>query len=396
MALSRRAFVRSLGMGATAGAVAGRLPGGWVSARGREASGGEPAAAAAVPALEVPDALRLNSNENPNGPSALALDAIRRGLSEANRYPFLPVDQLTLAIARHYDVAPENVLLGCGSTEILRIAVQAYTGRGHALVTAAPTYETPGREAARLGTEVIAVPVDASLQLDLSGMQRPGSRAGLVYFCNPNNPTATVHGAASVRRFVHAVTGASGSTRVLMDEAYFEYVDAPSYATAIPIAMENRRVIVARTFSKVHGMAGLRIGYAVAHAGTINELRPFKLGLGINVLAIAAALGSIGQAGHIEKERRLNREAKDYTRRFFEQLGYKVGVSEANFVLVDIRRDAQAFQDACRALGVLVGRPFPPLTTHARISLGTLSEMRRASDVFRRVLAAPVTTARQG
>jgi histidinol-phosphate aminotransferase len=390
MSVTRRGFVNLLGAGTvgsllvpTGTAIAApALSGHALAGRGLEALlGGRESPP------ETGTLIRLDSNENPNGPGRAALAAIGATLGESSRYADASVATLATTVARQLGVEPASVCLGCGSTDVLRAAVYAFTGPGRPLVTAAPTYEAPGRDAARLGAEVRAVPVDGDLRLDLARMAEASRGAGLVFLCNPNNPTGTVHGREAVADFVARVLRDTPTATILVDEAYHDYVDDPRYATAIPIAMENPRVIVARTFSKAHGMAGLRVGYAVGQRATIEAIDPHTLNLGVNALGAAAAAASATARDHIERERRLNRDARDYTRRFFTDAGFKPAASETNFVMVDIRRDVKAFREACRAQGVAVGRLFPPLSTHARVSIGTMDEMRRATAVFRKVLA---------
>jgi histidinol-phosphate aminotransferase len=383
MTISRRAFVRTLGWGST-----GILSGAFVAARGREALAwaGEGAMLARAVATEI----QLDSNENPNGPGAAVLDAVRGAFGIACRYPHNWAD-LTDALAALHGVKPENILLGAGSGEVLRMAVFAYTSPARPLVAGSPTFEEPGRHAEVAGTPVRAVPVDAELRLDLNGMAQQALGAGVVYLCNPNNPTATLHSGQAVTDFVARVAKASPETVVLVDEAYHHYVEASSYASAIPLALERPRLLVTRTFSKVYGLAGLRVGYAIARADTLEPMRRHKLPNSINALGAAAALAALEQKDRVERERRLNREAREFTRRALEADGFKVIPSEANFLMADVRRDPQDFRDACQKLGVLVGRPFPPLKTHARISIGTMDEMRQAVDVFRKVLGVSVT-----
>lgn len=383
MALSRRAFVRTLGVGG-AGAISGAL----VAFRGREALAGTLADPLEASWLPVdPNEIRLDSNENPYGPGPVALDAIRAAFGESSRYPDVPSLDLTTAIAQFHGVTDEHVLLGSGSGEVLRMAVFAFTSATRPLVAGLPTFEDPGRHAEVAGTPVRAVPVDGELKLDLAGMASHAEGAGLVFLCNPNNPTATVHSAQAVADFVKAVNKSSPDTIILVDEAYHHYVEDPSYATALPLALENPRVVICRTFSKVYGMAGLRIGYGVGRPETLKAMRRHKLPNSINVLGASAAVAALGKKEHVEQQHKLNHDVREMTRRAFESLGFKVGASEANFIMADIRRDSKEFQDSCRKLGVLVGRPFPPLLTRARISIGTEDEMRRAIDVFRKVLA---------
>jgi histidinol-phosphate aminotransferase len=353
-----------------------------VGARGFEGSG------APLPAAQNRALITLDSNENPNGPSPAALNAIRGAMSLANRYPYEETGALTSAIARLHGVRTTQVILGCGSSEILRMAVQAYTSRTRPLVTALPTFETPREHAEAFGVPVRSVRLDASFRLNLAAMELDVPGAGLVYVCNPNNPTATALGASAIAGFVERVGRTSPQTAILIDEAYHEYVDDPAYRTSVALAAAQRNVIVSRTFSKIHGMAGLRCGYAVAHAETIAKLAPFKLAAAVNQFAIAAAVAALGDTERVARERTINRETREYTRKLFQTLGYSVGPSETNFVLLNLQRDARAFRDACRRAGVILGRPFPPLDTYARISIGTMDEMQRAEAVFRRALGA--------
>jgi histidinol-phosphate aminotransferase len=332
--------------------------------------------------------IRLDSNENPYGPADAAISAIKEFFGESSRYPDATDEALAEAIAARYRVDTRNLLLGCGSTEILRSCTQAFTTPSRHLVTAAPTFETPTTTAKRIGTEIVAVPVDASLHLDLERMADAADGAGLIYLCNPNNPTATVHGAAAVRQLIERVLAKSPETTILVDEAYFEFVDDPSYGTMIPLALSNPRVVVARTFSKIYGMAGLRVGYAIGHASTIERLATYKLSNGLNVFAGAAARVSLGLTEHIAQQKVLNREARDFLRSSMTKLGFECTPSEANFMMIDVRRDSKQFQATCRARGLAIGRPFPPLTTHARISIGTMDEMHRAMDIVRDALRA--------
>ena len=381
--LSRRDFVHSVGRGA-----AGMCAAGAVAFRGREALAGSwlEGGQAAAP-LGDADLVRLDSNENPLGPGQAALDAIRAAFGEAGRYPDNPSVALTDALAKLHGVSEANILPGAGSGEILRISVHAFTSPTRPLVQGQPTFEEPGRCAEVIGAPVVAIPVDAQLKLDLAAMASRAAGAGLVFLCNPNNPTATVHSSPAVADFIAKVLKASPETTILVDEAYHHYVEAPSYASAVPIALENPRVIVCRTFSKAYGMAGLRVGYAVGHAETIKVMRRQKLANSVNVLGAMAAISSLGQPGLIERERARNHEVKELTRRAFSEMGFKAGESDTNFIMVDIKRDVRGFQAACRKLGVLVGRPFPPLTTYARVSLGTADEMRRAIEVFKKALS---------
>jgi histidinol-phosphate aminotransferase len=384
MSVTRRSFVRALGLGG-----AGLVSADWVSARGSEAMAvlGPRAMEVAVGST-TSRLIRLSSNENPYGPSPEALQAVRERLSEAGRYPHGVAGDLPQEVADLHGLPADHVLAGCGSGEILRVAVQAFTSPQRALVTPVPSFEAPEMDARRIGTHVEAVPVDARLSLDLDAMLARASGAGLCFVCNPNNPTGTVRSAAAIADFVCRIKHVALEAVVLIDEAYHECVDDPAYGTAIPLAMEEPRVIVSRTLSKIHGMAGLRVGYAIAQPETLAVMRRWLLPNGVNLLGRTAAIVSLRNPAHVKRQQQLNRAAREFTTRAFTDLGYETVPSQTNFIMVDVRRPVREFQSACRARGVLIGRPFPPLQTHARISIGTMDEMREAMAVFRKVLTS--------
>jgi histidinol-phosphate aminotransferase len=367
MSLSRRGFLRIAG---TAPAFSGAV----LSARGLEAhlaeaqTQGQRARPVLPPGI---DEIRISSNENPLGPGKAALDAILGKFPEAGRYPFnsSPADNdLVAAIAAKHKIKAENITLGAGSQEILKNAMRAFVRADRGLVTALPTFENPTNFARRQKLPVTEVPVDSQFRLDVDPMIAAGSNgAGLVFFNNPNNPTATVHGAKSVTDMVEKIRKASPSTVILIDEAYHEYVTDPSYATAIPLALSTPNVLVARTFSKAYGMAGMRIGYAVGTDDTIKRLARFKMPYNISVFGVAAAIASLADTRHIEEERRRNTAVRAFTVKALEDLGAKPADSQGNFLFVDIGRPAKEFRDACAKQGVMVGRDFPPFEkTHCR------------------------------
>jgi histidinol-phosphate aminotransferase len=390
MSLSRRSFFRTAGA-----AGVGLFSTEWLTARGREAfaSAADARAFDAVwESADVRRAIHIDSNENAYGPGAAALDAARGVLGPlAGRYPSNERD-LQVAIAKHLGVEPQNVLIGTGSTEVIEAAVLAFTSSTRHLVAPLPTWENPARKARAIKAVVKDIPVDGDLKLDVPAMTAAAAGAGLVFFCNPNNPTGTVHSSAAVTKFVEEVLAASPRTTILLDEAYYDFVVDPSYATGVPLAMKYPRVIVTRTFSKVHGMAGLRVGYAIGHPDTLKAIAARKTG-DLNVLSAAAAAASIQDATHVAKQRDQIRTSLDATIKTFKDAGYRVSDSQANFVLADVKRPAREFRQACERMGVYVGRDFPPLTNWARVSIGTADEMRVANEVFRKLLMATASTA---
>lgn len=367
----------------------------WIAARGREAARAGDVEAQAAAAL-----IRISSNENPLGPGAHVVAAITSRFPEASLYPGNATDReasLVAVLAKKFGARDEQVVLGAGSGELLTNAVRAFTSPSRPLVTAWPSFEAPRDTAKKIGTPVREVGFDAALRIDLAKLVEASKGAGLVFFCNPNNPTATVHGQAAVADTVKAIRAASPDTVILLDEAYHDYVTDPAYATAMPLAVSTPNVFVARTFSKAHGMAGLRAGYAVGDARAIKALAAYKMPNGLGTLTLAAATASIANTAHIEAERARNTDVRAFTVKAFAEMGVSGTNSQANFLFMDLKRPAKGFRDACRAAGVLVGRDFPPFEQqYCRISIGTMDEMQKAVAVFRAALAGAPPTSRQG
>jgi histidinol-phosphate aminotransferase len=390
MPVSRRSFLTTLGAGG-----AGLLAAPIIDWRGHEALfafQGQADRRADRLLASKPGMIRLDSNENPNGPGQKVYDTIIRHITESNRYPVKSEDDLIAVIAKLHGVSPSNVILGCGSGELLRVAVYAFTSPTNGLVSPEPTFEAPANFAKFLNHQVVSPKVDAKLRLDLDAMRDASKGMGLVYLCNSNNPTATVHSKSDVLAYIEAVNRVSPETTILVDEAYHEYVDDPGYGSVVAAALSNPRVVVTRTFSKVFGMAGLRLGYAIGQVDTLKKMSNYLLGNGANQLAIVAATGALTDTAHIAAEQKKNREARAFTRKFFEDAGYTVHAADGNFFMVDIHRDAKAFKLECVKHNVAIGRQFAALPNHARVSIGTMAEMKKAVPVFKSVLAAGVST----
>jgi histidinol-phosphate aminotransferase len=379
MACTRRAFVKAAGLGGVALLAARRQA--WAALTG---------------SAPPPRPLLLHNNENPLGPGPAVLEAVRAALGgggRAGRYCFDDVTVLQRAIADRFAVAPENVLIGCGSTQVLRVAVQLFTSPARPLVAGQMTYEECPSHAEMIGTPVRTIPHRPDLQLDLDAMAAAAKGAGMVFLNNPNNPTATVLSGATVDAFIERVHAADPECVVLIDEAYHDYVTDPSHRTQAPRAVKDPRVIVARTFSKAHGMAGMRVGYALAHPDTAKRLE-WEGSMPLNVAGLVAATASIKDQARIDREQARNTEARRFTLDWFARTGFKATDSQANFVFVDIKRPAREFRDACKEQGVLVARDFPPLEkSHARVSIGTLDEMKQAVAVFAKVLGVKARAA---
>jgi histidinol-phosphate aminotransferase len=390
MAVTRRELLRTAGRAGALG-----LGGLALSARGAEAAAGWAArgeqAAAVAPAM-----IRLDSNENPVGPLPEAIEAMKSAMVHGGRYPRFMGSGLVEDLARLYATSPGCITLGAGSGEILRMAVDAFTTPARGLLTALPTFESPAGRARQLGRPLVEVPVNpSSLQIELDAIADKAREAGLVFLCNPNNPTGALHSGKAMRECLARIRRSAPDAVVLVDEAYHEYVDDSSYESMVGLALADPGVLVSRTFSKAYGMAGIRLGYAVGSPATIARLGEWRLGNSVNLLAFAAGRAALSAAAQpaIAAERARNAEARAFTAKLFAGLGFTVAPSQANFVFVDIRRDARGFMSGCRARGVMVGRPFSPFDTWARVSVGTMDEMRRAAEVFKQVLAAAPSAA---
>lgn len=389
MSVSRRGFLRGTVL---------PFSGTVIAARGMEAYQADAAQDRSARSLVPPGVteIRISSNENPLGPGKAVLDAILGKFPEAGRYPFnsTPNDAaLSSAIAAKFKIKPENIVLGGGSQELLKNAVRAFTTPTRGLVTGAPSFENCPGVAKKLGHSIKEIKVDSMFRLDLDPMIDAAKGAGLVFFNNPNNPTATVHGAKAVTDFVTRIRQLSPDTAILIDEAYHDYVTDPSYESAIPLALQTPNVFVTRTFSKAYGMAGMRVGYAIGRAETMKPLEKLKMPYNISVFGIAAAIAALGDGKHIEAERDRNTKVRAFTIKSLDEFGCKTAESHGNFLFVDVGKPAKEFREACAKQGVVIGRDFPPFEkTHVRISIGTMDEMQKATAVFRNVLR-PVSTA---
>ncbi len=397
MSVSRRGFLQGLGVGRTSHASA------FIAARGHEEfvaeamQQGRPLARPPLP--PGVQAIRISSNENPLGPGKAAIDAILGRFPEANRYPFnsTPLDaDLEILLAKLNAAKRENVVLGVGSQELLKNSARVFMSPTKHLVIPSPTYGDPAGFAQNvLKYTVKSAPVtEKTLKTDLAALLPHVKGAGLVYICNPNNPTSTINSAQEIKDFIAEVKKTSPTTAILIDEAYCDYA-GEGFQTAIPVALATPGVLVARTFSKAYGMAGVRIGYAIGDAATVKKMSAYKMPYNVNTFGVAAAIASLKDPQHIKEEAARNKAVRDFTVKALADLGYTSADSQTNFIFTDIGKTmtAAAFREGCAAKGIMVGRDFPPLEkTWARISLGTMEEMQKATEVFRSVLKPSTTT----
>jgi histidinol-phosphate aminotransferase len=339
--------------------------------------------AAASGAVRPPRAggpVRLSANENPLGLSPLARRAILEDLGEGNRYPRQARLDLLDALAAKHGVTPDQIQLGTGSTEILQMAVQQ-TPADAAIVIAEPTFEDVAKYATASGRRLVAVPLKEGGAHDLERMRAAvGSGPAMVFVCNPNNPTGTLTPCDEVEAWIAA---ADERVTFVVDEAYFEFAQDPRYRSAAPLIASRPNLVVVRTFSKIHAMAGLRLGYALAQPATIQRLRLFSCGNNANELALVAGRVSLGDDEFHERTLASNREARAILVDALDSLGLTHLPSHTNFVMHQIRGELTDYIARMREAGFQVGRPFPPMLDHSRVSLGLPSEMERFVEALR-------------
>ncbi|MCH7717799.1 MAG: aminotransferase class I/II-fold pyridoxal phosphate-dependent enzyme [Gemmatimonadetes bacterium] len=378
--VSRRSFVQSIGFGASAAAIMSYDgPRSWARAM-----------SLALPEQERP--LLLHNNENPLGPGTRVIAAMNDALEggpKAGRYPGGAITELVESIAMMNNVPVDYVMVGNGSTQLLRSATQVFTSPSKHLVTASPSYEEARDYAGLNGHPVEELPLK-EMSLDLDAMADAARGAGLVFVNNPNNPTATLHSGEAIGTLIDRVLSETDAM-IMVDEAYHDYVTDKNYETQIPRAIKEQRVIVARTFSKAHGMAGMRIGWCVAHPDAIARMREWHYGLSLNIPSLLGARTSIEDPDRISREAERNTAARQFTIDWFASRGIATTDSQANFIFARTGIPAGDFRAANQQRGILVGRDFPPYEREwSRISISTMDDMRRAVNVFDSVL--PVAT----
>ena len=334
---------------------------------------------------EYDAAAKLAYNENPYGPSDAVVKAMTSAHRFGNRYNYPDAD-IANEIAAHHGVKREHVILGAGSAEILHAAGRTFLPGGRKIIGVEPTFTEVYEYASGVRGESIILPLRDDFSQDIRALVRTARAnhrdVAFVYLCTPNNPTGVVVPKQEVRELLD---GVPADVPVLIDEAYHHYVEHPEYATSIPYVLEGRNVIVTRTFSKIYGLAGMRLGYAVAPKPLIDRMRPHTTG-SINALVKWAGAAALKDTAAAERVRKTTLQLRKKSTAELERLGYKVLPSETNFFMVHLRRDVVPVIEAFRARGVLVGRPFPPMTQHLRVSVGTADEMARFLTAFREIV----------
>ena len=329
--------------------------------------------------------IRLNANENPYGPSRVALKAISANMHLNNRYSGDPRPLMKI-VADINGVSTDHVVVGTGSGEILSAAGMLVGMRGGSVVCADPTYQDLLRYAEAAGVEILRVPVNEGLNADLDGMRRAvRSDTNLVYLVNPNNPIPSVIEKNAMRDFVLEM---AEDKLVFVDEAYHEYVENPNYMSMVElVAAGHKNIIVARTASKIHGLAGMRVGFGFSHPDLVREIQWRKTGQNA-VLGLKAAEASYQDEEFQNFALRKNRESRAIVESMCDELGLRCVRSNTNFTFIQTGMENKAFQTKMEEYGIETGRDFPPFNdTWARISLSKPEEMEYFVQIYKRLFA---------
>lgn len=323
----------------------------------------------------------LNANENPEGPPRVSLEAMAAAMPATGRYHYQEYRDFYRAVASSEGLGPEQIQIGAGSTEVLNIAVQTFTSSSLPLIAPEPTFEVPVEIARALGRPVIRVSLTPQYGADVKRLAEEAGKAGggLIYLCNPNNPTGAP---ATKAELAWLVSNLPAGTVLLVDEAYIHFADSPDVESALGYVRQEKDVIVMRTFSKIWGMAGLRAGFGCAHPGLISKMAAFRNNVISYLTARAVMAGLAGAAAILPDRRARLLKTRRELCQWLKDRKVPYIESQANFVMLDVGRDAREFIAAMPPRGVAVGRLFPPLTNMLRVSLGTDSDMARFREVF--------------
>jgi histidinol-phosphate aminotransferase len=342
---------------------------------------------AAFDALDEYDSYaKISFNENPYGPPDSVLKAMTKAFKYANRYGY-PDGGITEAIAKLHGVKTENILLTAGSGEVLDVVGTTFTRDGsHKVLGSEPSYSQVYEHVVGVKSEAIKLPLTADYRQDIPALIKSAHEhardLGFIYLCNPNNPTGRIVTKAEVKQLLD---GVPQGMPVLIDEAYHHFVNNADYATSIPYVLEGRPVIVARTFSKIAALAGMRLGYAVASKEFVQRMRPWSMGS----ISAVVKWGGVAALADTESQARVKKVTIDLRQQTIAQLktlGYESIPSDTNFFMVHLKRPVQPVIEAFRKKGVLVGRPFPPMNEHLRVSIGNPEEMQRFNVAFKEIM----------
>ncbi len=333
--------------------------------------------------LGISNSIKLASNENPFGPSPRAVEALRAAAGEIHRYPDGACFELRRVLAERLRVAPEQLIFGCGADELLELLAKSFLGPGDECLYAWPSFAMYPIVVQGMGATPVAVPLDADWVHDLPALAAAvGERTRLLIVCNPNNPTGTSVGRAAFERLLRELPE---DLVLVVDEAYVEYARRADFPDALAAVSERPGTIVLRTFSKVYGLAGLRIGYGIGDPVLVDALERARHPFNVNRLAEVAALAALDDGEHVERTRRNNAEGAEYLARELTALGIPVWPTDANFVLA---QPGAGVHEQLLRQGVIV-RPLAGfgMPEHVRISIGRPEENERLVKSLERIRA---------
>ncbi len=348
-----------------------------------------PMAKAATPMFEAKPRplgtpVRLTSNENPFAPSLQTKEAMKNAMDISFRYPVRHYKVLLEKLAAKHGVSSDHILLTSGSNEGLRVVGLTYGLHGGEIIAGLPTYRALLSYAEEIGAYINQVPLDKDLKYDLEEIEkRINTNTKLIFLCNPNNPTGTLLEGDKVKAFCAA---ACKRTMVFSDEAYYDYVTDKTYPSMVHLVKEGWNVIVSRTFSKVYGLAGVRVGYLIARPDIIQRLKP-KVMSYVNMMGVYGAAAALDDQEFYEYSLKMNAKARQHIYGVCEDLGLEYVPSHTNFVFYKTGRDIRTFANQMQERNVLVGRPFPPLDEWCRVSTSTMEDMQAWEVAMRKVFA---------
>ncbi len=315
--------------------------------------------------------IKMASNENPVGPSPKATAAIQDMLQDLNRYPDGAAQDLRSAIAKHVGLTESAVFVGNGSDEVIKMIAETFLQPGDELLVPFPSFSQYDFGAQVMGATVVPVPLADGFQYDLDSLrEHVTEKTKLVYLCSPNNPTGTwlTHRAAA-----HFIESLPEKVIVVCDEAYLEYVDTPDPLRSVEFIESGKPVLSLRTFSKMYGLAGMRLGYALGHPSLIRYLHQVREPFNVNAMAQAAAIAALDDEAHVQTSREVNRLGREQLYRGFERLGIPYIPTQGNFMLAEVKNGQHVFQEL-QKLGVIVRAGFPGIPEYIRVSIGTPEE----------------------
>ncbi|HEY6927082.1 MAG TPA: histidinol-phosphate transaminase [Steroidobacteraceae bacterium] len=338
-------------------------------------------AAPAATSTQAP--IVLSWNENPYGPSPAARAAITEALASACRYPDDDIEALIAALAQKEGLPTDHIVTGTGSGELLCALGFIHGHDGGEIIAAEPTYLELADYASHAGARMRFVPVDKQLRHDLTAMRAAVSeRTRAVYVCNPNNPTGTALPAAAIRAFVESLPG---NVTTIVDEAYMDFAEGPGLGSVVELVGKGKRVVILRTFSKIHGMAGVRVGYGIARPDLASELAATRMS-SANMFAMRAARASLTDQAFLTDTRRRILASRVRITTELGRLGRPYAEPQGNFVFFDTGMPLSRFAQSMRARNILVGRHFPPFDTWCRITIGTEPQVAAFLDALRAVI----------